>query len=151
MKDSFGSVFNLTLLFAFILVVSGFVLFGVNYYKAFQVKNNLLTLIEKYEGNVNNDKFKEKVESLVNRVGYHPGQSAIASLQNKSENYWTCIDEEGWCYSYINKSKWKDGQETRYYDVVTFVSTDIPLVNRIMGDFKFFQVTGRTKPIIIRK
>ena len=76
-----------TLFLAFILVVSGFVLFGVNYYKAFQVKNNLLTLIEKYEGNVNNDKFKEKVESLVNRVGYHPGQSAIASLQNKSENY----------------------------------------------------------------
>ena len=85
MKDSFGSVFNLTLLFAFILVVSGFVLFGVNYYKAFQVKNNLLTLIEKYEGNVNNDKFKEKVESLLNRVGYHPGQSAIDSLQNKNE------------------------------------------------------------------
>lgn len=151
MKDAFGSVFNLTLLFAFILIVSGFVLFGVNYYKAFQVKNSLLTLIEKYEGNVNNSNFKEKVKDTVKRVGYNPGASAIDSLKNKNENYWNCDYDNGWCYSYINKSSYdKYGNETRYYDVVTFVSVDIPIVNRIMSNFNFFQVTGRTKPIVIR-
>lgn len=153
MKDAIGSVFNLTLLFVFILIVSGFVLFGVNYYKAFQVKNALLTNIEKYEGNINNSKFKEKVNDTIKRVGYTgPDDEAIVSFRNSNTTGWQCPNGsessryQGWCYfkrTYSSKG-------TTEFDVATFVSVDIPVINRIMLKFKFFQVMGRTKPIVIR-
>lgn len=155
MKDAIGSVFNLTLLFVFILIVSGFVLFGVNYYKAFQVKNALLTYIEKYEGNVNNSNFKEKVNDTIKGVGYTgPGDDAIISFKNNNTTGWQCpyasggSRYQGWCYfkrTYITKTN-----TTTEFDVATFVSVDIPVINRIMLKFKFFQVVGRTKPILVR-
>lgn len=137
MKDAIGSVFNLTLLFAFILIVSGFVLFGVNYYKAFQVKNSIITLVEKYEGNINNSKFKEKVDNLVNGIGY-----SVSSISYNDD--YTCRQDEGWCY----KRNTENGKIV--YDIVTFVSTDIPMINKIMMGLKFFHVKGSTKPITIR-
>ena len=154
MRDAIGSVFNLALLFTFLLIVTGFILFGVNYYKAFQVKNDLLTLIEKYEGNVDNPKFKDKVKDVINRYGYNPSPSAMLSAQKQQSQTWNCDEDVGWCYRYIAVGELdrfdQYGNENRYYDVMTFVSTDIPVINRIMAGFDFFKVTGRTKPIRIR-
>jgi hypothetical protein len=60
MREGIGGTFNLTLLFFFILIISGFALFATNYYRAFNVKNNLITLTEKYEANFGNVKLKKK-------------------------------------------------------------------------------------------
>ncbi|MBR4619299.1 MAG: hypothetical protein IKO49_08345 [Bacilli bacterium] len=151
MKDAIGSVFNLTLLFTFILLVSGFALFGVNYYKAFTVKNGILSNIEAYEGNLGNSNFKSKTETAIKNLGYNINSvqmNIINSNINKnvtgSNSKWFCYLEQGWCYraNKINKNK---SVCTWTYDVKTFVSSNIPIVNRIFSSTKLFEVTGTTK------
>ncbi len=152
MKDAIGSVFNLTLLFTFILIVTGFILFGINYYKAFQVKNELLTLIEKYEGNVELESFKSKAESIVNSLGYNPGSDAVNVVRNSGTN-WSCVADQSWCYRKVSASEELAGTNANvknYYEVLTFVSVDVPVINRIMARFDFFKVVGRTKAIRLR-
>lgn len=141
MKDAYGGVFNLTLLFTFILLVSGFALFGVDYYRAFTIKNKLLSLIESYEGNMSNTNLQQKAEGAIKGMGYYISPSKLASINTSLSSDWTCLDS-GWCYK---PSKVKDCYYT--YEVKTFVSTDIPLINQILVNSKLFEVNGYTKPI----
>ena len=141
MRDSIGSVFNLTLLFTFILLFSTFALFSVNYYRAFTLKNRILSLMESYEGNMSNSNFKEKTKDMVNKLHYHIGSGRI----NSQGSEWTCIADEGWCYS-RKRVNYKDDC-TWIYNVKTFVNTDIPVLNRIMSSSKLFEVSGSTKQI----
>ena len=153
MKEGIGGTFNLTLLFFFILLVSGFALFATNYYRAFNVKNNLITLTEKYEANFGNGKFKEKRSSLVNEMSYNIDSNQVSRAQS---NGWECPSNEGWCYK-MNENDKKFAfkrKETSYYyctyTIKTFVSTDIPVINRIFQETSFFEVNGKTKSIIRR-
>ena len=150
MKDAIGSVFNLTLLFVFILLVSGFALFSVNYYKAFTVKNEIISNLEAYRGNVNNRNFKDKVTTIIKRSGYHIGESRMNNLTIKysavygdmTTNEWHCdiggTAGGGWCYKPVSGNK---------IEVKTFVNTDIPIINRILSGVKLFEVSGETKTI----
>ncbi len=140
MRDAVGGTFNLTILFVFIVLVSSFALFSVNYYRAFSLKNRLLSLIESYEGNMTNTNLKSKAKDAVNKLGYHVDQSKMV---NQGSN-WECIMDEGWCYNIQSTNK----EECLYtYNVKTFVNTNIPILNRIMGSTRIFEVKGSTKPI----
>jgi len=153
MREGIGGTFNLTLLFFFLLIISGFALFATNYYRAFNVKNNLITLTEKYEANFGNVKFKEKRSSLVNEMSYNIDSAQVARAQSDG---WECPNEEGWCYT-TNKDDKKlafkrNGASYYYctYTIKTFVSTDIPVINRIFLNTSFFEVNGKTKSIVRR-
>lgn len=156
MKESLGGTFNLTLLFFFILLVSGFALFATNYYRAFNVKNNITTLVEKYEGNFNNTKFKDKRRDLINQMSYNIDSVQVAKAQkskwNCPDGEWNCPDGEGWCYcTYSTRTAGKRNNKQYYYctyKIKTFVSTDIPVINKIFLNTSFFEVDGLTKPIL---
>lgn len=142
MKEGIGTTFNLTLLFFFILLMASFALFGTSYYRAFSVKNNLITMIEQYEGNFG--EFKEKRKDLMKKIGYSVNEQKVASNQKKD---FTCPSGEGWCYKIVSGPKYKNGFCQTTYHVKTFVSTDIPIINRIFTNTGFFEVSGTTKPV----
>lgn len=150
MKEGIGSTFNLTLLLFFILLVSSFALFATNFYRAFNVKNNIITLAEQYEGNFNNSKFKDKRDDLINHMAYNIDETKIDAVEKDG---WICPSNEGWCYTLSEKKfAYKTKNNKSYYrctyTVKTFVSTDIPIINRIFLSTSFFEVNGRTKAII---
>lgn len=145
MRDALASYFNLTLLFFFILLVSGFVALSFNYTKAYRVKNNVLTQIEKYEGHMDNQEMLGKTRDYVKSVGYVvPDSGTIAA---EKEGY-TCAryngENLGWCYK-----KNAPVNEKFTVDIVVFVNINIPIINRVFASFKFFWMTGGTNAISI--
>ena len=146
MKDALGSYFNLTLLFVFILIVSGFISLAINYTKAYRVKNNVLTYLEKYEGNANNQELLDKVQSYIKSVGYTFNQESISKAQQMG---YTCPEynggKEGWCYK-SNRASTKYGS-TFNVDIVVFVNLHIPVINRIFSSLDFFWMRGTTSSI----
>ena len=151
MREGLGGTFNLTLLFFFILLVSSFALFATNYYRAFTVKNNISTLTEKYEANFSNSKFKDKRENLVKTMSYNIDESKINKAQLSG---WECPNGEGWCYKRASRVKSHEANGAIYYNCVytirTFVSTDLPVINKIFLNTSFFEVNGKTKPVLRR-
>ena len=49
MRDAFGGLMNMVIIVVFLVLVSGYLAFNVNYTKAFRVKNKIITKIEQYE------------------------------------------------------------------------------------------------------
>lgn len=149
MKESFGATFNLTALFVFVVLITGFILFGMNYYRAFSVKNKIVTTIEEYEGNLSNVSLKEEIDSYIKRSGYHIPENNLTN--DKNNNDLTCILDQGWCYKISRVTKKVDGVETKtntyIYKVKTFVNMNIPIFNKFFTFSNFFSVTGETKPV----
>ena len=50
MRQAIGSTWILQLVIIFMLIFVAFLALSINYTKAFRVKNELVTMIEKYEG-----------------------------------------------------------------------------------------------------
>lgn len=150
MRDSVGGVYALSIVFAFIIIVSGVLAFTVNYNKAFKMKNRIITIIEKYENDINGHSIdiKKEIRESAKEISYSasPAFTRICA----SENY-KIDNESGYCYQEIksreNKFAGVDEYTTTYVNVKTFVSIDIPILNRLFPHLNFFSVTGSTKQI----
>ena len=142
MRDALGGLFNLTLLFTFLFLITGFVIFGINYYKAFSVKNKIITTIEQYEGNMSNDKLNTKIKDYIKRLNYNPNITNRINISTSDD--WKCSKELGFCY-FVEEF---DKEKCSYiYKVRTFVDTDVPIFSRLFDSTNLFSVSGETKVI----
>ena len=55
MRDAFGGIANIVVIVVFLVIVSGYLAFNVNYTKAFRVKNKIISTFEQFEGNCYDD------------------------------------------------------------------------------------------------
>lgn len=150
MRDAFGGLMNMVIIVVFLVLVSGYLAFNVNYTKAFRVKNKIITTIEQYEGvcepgpmnsgNKCNDAIKEYMSS----VGYNASNLKIDGYQ--------CADQAGYCIKKYDAQRDDtanpDLDKKVYYKVTTAVVIDIPIINKIMPNLKIFQVSGTTKAFV---
>ncbi len=144
MRDAIGQVFTLQIILAFVLLINGYMAYSVNYTRAFRVKNQIINIIEQYEG-PENDEAKDKIVSYVHNMNYEVSSTLI---NDKEADGYTCY-KEGWCYkaTKVTTADADGDMEGTYYTVVTFVNIDIPVINRIVGLGRFLQVVGETKTI----
>lgn len=149
MKDALGSYFNLTLLFIFILFISAFISLAINYTKAYRVKNNVLTYLEKYEGNANNEEMLEIVDSHIKSVGYKVSDENIIAAQNTG---YECPklrgQNQGWCYK-KNRYNIAEKKDQFNIEIVVFINLNIPIINKVFSNVKFFWMYGSTNSIPI--
>lgn len=146
MRDAFGGIVNITIIIAFLVIVSGYLAFNVNYTKAFRVKNKIITTIEQYEGNCSNigGACDQAITDYMREIGY--------SVQTgfNLEGY-DC--RNGYCIQRVDADNNTDpsivleNDGKVYYKVATVIYIDIPIINKIMPHLKVFQVTGTTKVI----
>lgn len=144
MRDAFGGLMNMVIIIVFLVLVSGYLAFNVNYTKAYRVKNKIITTIEQYEGNCDNinDACNQTIAAYMHDIGY--------STQNnlRIEGY-DCDVGLGYCkrihYAATNTS---DRAQRVYYDVVTAIVVDVPIINKIMPNLKLFQVYGSTTQFV---
>ena len=54
MKDSIGSIPSLALVFTFIIIISGYLAFSVNYSKAFKMKSKIIDVLQEEENLTSN-------------------------------------------------------------------------------------------------
>ena len=144
MRDAIGQVFALQVILAFVLLINGYMAYSVNYTRAFRVKNQIINIIEQYEG-PENDEGKAKINQYVRTMNYDVSKKL--KKKKRGEGF-TCF-QEGWCYRGTNVSTADaDGDRTgTYYTVVTFVNIDIPVINNLIGLGNFLEVTGETRTI----
>ena len=145
MRDAFGGVVNLAMIVIFLVLVTGYLAFNVNYTKAFRVKNYIITKFEQYEGNCGtNTTCNDEIQSYMKTVGYHQPSDIKVDGFN-------C--DAGYCFKEFevkrDSGSVKENNEQKYYRVVTQIIIDIPIVNKIMPNLKIFQIAGDTKLITV--
>ena len=127
MKDAIGGVLSLNLILIFLVIISCYLAFSVNYTKAFRVKNEIRSIIEKNEGL--NCKALEQINTLMDKSNYElPDafkgwcRSSGYIVVDSSTDY---LDKGGFCYKaqLVNKYGTTDDKFNGvYYTIVTFTS-----------------------------
>lgn len=151
MKDSIGGVYALTIVFFFIVIISGFIAFTVNYNKAFKMKNRIINILEKYDNNTTSSEVQRQIREYAQEIGYSASTTYTSSCNGQT--YTLDSNNTGWCYQEKKTSSGKTNgtvQEyvKKYVNVKTFVSIDIPILNYLFPHIRFFTVDGSTKEIL---
>lgn len=154
MRDAFGGIVNLVIIVVFLVIVSGYLAFNVNYTKAFRVKNKIISTLEEYEGTcASGSACDTKILNYMKAVGYSTSSPNLTGEKciESSSVVWQCTGI-GYCVCEVPVSDVNiDTKEKVYYKVVTQVNVEIPIINRIMPNLRVFSVGGDTKPIVISR
>ena len=151
MKESTGSVAAIYIVIFFIVIMFGFILSTLSYYKSYKINNSLSAAIDAYGGF--NAKSKEEIEKRLTSYGYSrsnvnckqrdnakliqitkDGIELISGSKSSSE-----LGTNGYCVYLVDDSK--DDPYTYYsYKVATYMTLDFGIV-----DFKIpYQITSNT-------
>jgi hypothetical protein len=131
MREAIGGALLIKLVMFFIVIYVCFLAIAINYSITFRVKNQIINIIESYEGY---DLAKEHVDAYISNVGYY------RSVGNLTVGDGTC--ENGYCIESIPVNR-EGNQIGTYYKVTTYVSFDFPIVGQISN----FPVSGETRVI----
>ncbi len=158
MREAIGGTWLTQLVIIFMLLFVAFLALSLNYTKAFKMKNEVLTIIEKYEGLT--DKENGSIQIINNYLKNNnyrvtkrcpEGSYGVRSLdsatltevtkENKN-NYYYCVTK-------MSKSVMANGENYKeegqvYYKVNLFLYFNLP----ILGDIFKFDVNGSTGNII---
>ena len=157
MKEAIGGVFSLEFIIVFLLILNGYMAFNVNYTKAFRVKNEIRSIIQKNEGLT--DSAMEQIEEYMDKVNYT--QSAGFNKYCQDHNMYTCTTDSGrsFCMDVTTSDKYgtretASGKENiaAYYSITTFVDINIPVINKFFDRLGgLFSVNGETSLIYTKE
>lgn len=144
MREAIGGTWLFGLVLTFIVFFVSFLAISINYSKAFNVKNNIVDLISKYEGN--NCNVRNKISSYLHDTGYlvtgvcPSGYDGYDLSGNKvSGKSYYCISKDS-----TDNTTTLDKQ---FYRVIVFFKIDLPLV----GNLTTFRIKGETESIYFAK
>lgn len=143
MRQSIGGIWLLQLVVLFILLFVGFIILTLNYSRSVRIKNEAISIVEKYEG------LNETSIRNVNTFLYSSGYGATGVCTNEEKNgLYGALDlsrstlEEARAnvkYFYCVK-KLKGTNTTNYYQLTLFYKFNLPVI----GDRAGFSVKGTT-------
>ena len=130
MREAIGGAQLIRLVMFFIVIYVCFLAIAVNYSITFRVKNNIINLLEEYEGYT---LASPHIQSYIASVGYYRGGNM--SLSNSGN----CLNgtKNGYCIQELQSNRGK------YYKVTAYVSFDFPMIGQITN----FPVSGETRVI----
>lgn len=141
MRQSIGGSWLIGLMVLFILLFAGYIILTIDYNKSIRVKNEAISLVEKYEG------LNEESITLVNnylmgagymttgKCGEQEGMYGAVNLEsNELEE-----TEDNQRYYYCVK-KYKGANTSYYYQLTLFYRFSLP----VLGDTARFSIKGST-------
>lgn len=158
MREAIGGTWLFNIVIFFVILFTGYMCLSINHTKAFNVKDDVVQIIEREGGfdeltklNTDNDKaIISKIVSTLQDVGYRT-TNACPSADGGS--VWYGFDRDGkrdqsnrnsaFCIREIDASAGLDMPKTVYYQVVVFYQLDLPIFNSIFN----FNLKGDTKII----
>ncbi len=154
MNESMGGTITLVIIMFFIVFVSAYLAFNVNYMKAFRMKNKIISLYEEHQGDcVNNSSnacYKDIV-AFAKEIGYTPPNSFTCDSGYKMMQYDSlklyCVKEHE---VFNSSSAVNDMGKYRYYTIYTKINISIPVFDNIMGH-RLLSVSGDTPTFEIKK
>ena len=156
MKQTVTTTSLFKIILVFTLLFAAFLALAINYNKAFKMKNETLSIIEKYEG-INN-KSLEIINNYLDNNSYTIKKSCeddeygMADLSNNRLEKAVGNTKYYYCVSYycdavgcrINDAKTPNGNQI-YYKMKLFFKFNLP----VFGDLFTFDITGETKGITL--
>lgn len=165
MKEAIGGAMTIQIIIVFLLIINAYLAFNVNYTKAFRVKNEIISIIEKNEGLTGAD-----ISSSSGAIsGCQPGDNACSQIQTYlsqvgyNTNEFDCNRDRndtgytrmpgGYCVKAIlegthNSSDLGSTYVGSHYAVKTFVKINFPVLDKFLPVLSnVFAVKGETKTI----
>lgn len=163
MKEAIGSSYIFVICLTFIILFTGYIAISVNYNKAFQIKNYIISKIEEEPGGYNSD-LGDEITTYLTAQGYTAYGKCEDYLEGTSiegdptiPTAWKKVDCLGGngsnneCGVCIYKKDIKDNtvmddfnKDKSYYRVTTFFKFDLPVVNVLLN----FQINGTSKYVM---
>lgn len=152
MREAIGGTWFTQLIIVFMLIFVAFLALSLNYTKAFKIKNELLTIIEKREGLTTGAEGSIAIMNgylKANNYGVtkscEPGSYGITDLNgttaelvtNNSKKYYYCVTKI--------KAPSSNNEGKVYYKVNLFFYFNLP----ILGDIFKFDVNGSTGDVLV--
>lgn len=134
MREAIGGTWIFGIVITFIVLFSSYLAISVNYSKAFHVKNEMVTIIEKYEGY--NSTSEEVIQSYIQGYGY----GVRGGCDNRGQGFDGTNNKYKYC---IKCTSTNDTLKKNYYTVTVFFKLDLPIIGNVFT----FPVTGTTKSI----
>lgn len=152
MRESIGESWTLQIVAAFILLFVAFLALIISYSKCFKTKNEVISIIEKYEGITS--KSAPIIEGFLNNTSYkgygkcNNDYSGIGALIAGEGNYGLPVDSNKFEKAQKNKNyrmcvyrrKADNDATLAEYEIVLFYSFNIPA----FGNIATFPVSGKT-------
>ncbi len=153
MRESIGGAWFIGLIITFMMVFVGYLTVMINYSNSFKIKNEVVHIIEKYEGlTERNGGSVQIINQYLANTGYNSrGKCPCSSEDNnacygasnifdnhhnlenvqKDKTYYYCVQFE---------KSGKSEDETGYYDIQLFLKFDLP----VLGQLGNFTIKGQT-------
>ena len=143
MREAIGGTWLFGLVITFIVFFASFLAISINYSKAFNVKNNILDIISKYEGN--NCNARRAIGDYLSDIGYLvPGNCDDYTPYDNRGNEILTSNKGFFCIKKETLNVGTDAVvEKDYYQVKVFFKFDLPM----LGDLTTFNVKGETEAI----
>lgn len=164
MREAIGGTWLFGIVITFIVMFTSFLAYSISYTKAFNLKNEILNLIERHEGFSDT---KLELKNATNEELYNDDTVAsLAFLKIKTMGYnYTIIDEAykrgadvcstseyikpknveyktgGYCIYYLCTND--SGSTKLHYKVTTFIALEIPVINLLLR----IPISGETKTL----
>ena len=157
MREAIGGTWLTQLVIVIMFIFVAFLALSINYSKAFRVKNEVISIIEKKEGITQNNNANGSI-FLINKFLANNGYNTVGKCEvgsygfltnnvtatlidnrNKNNKYNYCISK--------TKSITTNFPNRSYYKVKLFFKFNLPIV----GDVYTFKVDGETKDITFPK
>lgn len=155
MKTAMGGIFTMQSIIIFLVLASGLLAFSVSYTKAFKVKNDIRRVVEEFEGLT--ESASVKIDKVADKYSYNLSTpNTYVELCQKMEGYkaYRSTTTNGNEVVFCIKCELADIAGTKennlkykgsYYTIVTFVSIDIPIINKVFPKAaNFLKVKGQT-------
>lgn len=146
MRQAIGSTWIMQLVIVFMLIFVAFLALTINYTKAYKIKNEVISVLEKYEGpNSGEDHSISIINNYLKYNGYHSvgtcsddsfGATSLDSSTlvpvNNGDKYYYCIRRTG--------TSTETFPDRVSYELEAFFKFNLPL----LGDIFTFRVIGET-------
>lgn len=146
MRDAIGGIVNIQFIAIFIVLVSSYLAFSVNYTKAFRAKNKIIDVYEAYEGKLDNTGAQDKINSYLKQIGYNPAVEYVTQGQSQCGEGCTCTNL--YCYKRVAADNTNSVLSKEYIEVRTYVSIDFPIIKQVLAHIPFFTVKGSSKTVV---
>ena len=131
MRDSLGGTVIIAIIVFFLSVASGYLAYNVNYMKAFNMKNKIISIYNKYDGVCDPKNCGQEISDYAKSIGYHNSNLVCDKEGNKKGI------NDIYCYKFVKAVKsgekfiWADGTEYYYYTIMTKVDINLPIINTL--------------------
>lgn len=159
MKNAIGGVFTLQAIVIALIIIMCLMAFAVNYSKAFRLKNEIRSIIEKHDGLTEDARIQinktvrnyqyfldDRYEEECNKMKY----DTYRSTEDGGTGIRFCIKRE--YANNMGEINQKPSYRGAYYSIVTFVNIDVPIVNNVIPfTSSLFSISGETALIYSNK